>query len=143
MELSRSKEGEKEEETNGLLVLGGYNMDYVTEVRPSCDSIMSTSSFHILPKMVQVEMFGNCKGLPPMEGMVEGRTRSVAGEIFIKIMIIVLLCVKYFEQVKKSKKNTKNTVLSYLYCVLSQIYALWGVKFLSFKICRCKINDKC
>ena len=84
MELSRSKEGEKEEETNGLLVLGGYNMDYVTEVRPSCDSIMSTSSFHILPKMVQVEMFGNCKGLPPMEGMVEGRTRSVAGELRIK-----------------------------------------------------------
>ena len=75
--------------------------------------------------------------------MVEGRTRSVAGEIFIKIMIIVLLCVKYFEQVKKSKKNTKNTVLSYLYCVLSQIYALWGVKFLSLKICTCKINDKC
>ena len=107
MELSRSKEGEKEEETNGLLVLGGYNMDYVTEVRPSCDSIMSTSSFHILPKMVQVEMFGNCKGLPPMEGMVEGRTRSVAGEIFIKIMIIVLLCVKYFEQVKNPKRTRK------------------------------------
>ena len=143
MELSRSKEGEKEEETNGLLVLGGYNMDYVTEVRPSCDSRDHHVNIIILPKMVQVEMFGNCKGLPPMEGMVEGRTRSVAGEIFIKIMIIVLLCVKYFEQVKKSKKNTKNTVLSYLYCVLSQIYALWGVKFLSFKICRCKINDKC
>ena len=102
-------------------------MDYVTEVRPSCDSRDHHVNIIILPKMVQVEMFGNCKGLPPMEGMVEGRTRSVAGEIFIKIMIIVLLCVKYFEQVKKSKKNTKNTVLSYLYCVLSQICALWGV----------------
>ena len=81
MELSRSKEGEKEEETNGLLVLGGYNMDYVTEVRPSCDSRDHHVNIIILPKMVQVEMFGNCNGLPPMEGMAEGRTRSVAGEL--------------------------------------------------------------
>ena len=28
--------------------------------------------------------------------------------------------------------------MSYVYCVLSQIYTLWGVKFSSLKMCRCK-----
>ena len=70
MDLSESKKEEVVTEPKGLLVLGGYNMDYVTEVP---HLLITTIT------MVQVEQVGRCKGLPTMERMGEGKTRAVTG----------------------------------------------------------------
>ena len=97
LDLSQSS---GEVEPSGLIVVGGYNMDYVTEVpllfqNPQSIGVMTNyiqyglchrGVLHIpisalvkMYQLVQVEQVGRCKGLPKMERMGEGRTRAVTG----------------------------------------------------------------
>ena len=47
-----------------------------------------------------------------------------------------------FVTCQKSRKNAKMSVLSQVYYVLAQIYALLGENFSSLKMCGCNKNDK-
>ena len=82
LDLSQSN---SEVDPSGLIVLGGYNMDYVTEVtllfqNPQSIGVMINYGVKVkMYQMVQVEQVGRCKGLPKMERMGDGRTRAVTG----------------------------------------------------------------
>ena len=126
--LNSSKSKKTDMKSKGLLVLGGFNMDHVTEVSCMLHNQFELmiiakcicQAFHVLmfffyrnakkypplttfhpnpsqpipPPSVRydltipskVEQFGRCKGLPTMERIGEGRTRSVAGNSLMKLL---------------------------------------------------------